>query len=87
MQDEADATISVIVPTRNRARSLRLLLESFDKLVPPPVPFEIVIADNGSDDETPRLLAQWRAAGPHRNVVRVMEPGKSRAVNAAIAAS
>jgi glycosyltransferase involved in cell wall biosynthesis len=87
MSDDADAIISVIVPTRNRARSLRLLLESFDHLVPPPVPFEIVIADNGSDDETPRLLAQWRAAGPRRQVVRVGEPGKSRAVNAAIAAS
>jgi glycosyltransferase involved in cell wall biosynthesis len=84
---EADAIISVIVPTRNRARSLRLLLESFEHLVPPPVPYEIVIADNGSDDETPRLLAQWRAGGTNRQVVRVMEPGKSRAVNAAIAAS
>lgn len=84
---EGDAIVSVIVPTRNRARSLRLLLESFDALVAPPVPYEIVIADNGSDDETPRLLAQWRSAGPNRQVVRVMEPGKSRAVNAAIAAS
>jgi glycosyltransferase involved in cell wall biosynthesis len=87
MQQDADATISVIVPTRNRARSLRLLLESFERLVAPPVPYEVVIADNGSDDETPRLLAQWRAAAPHRQVVRVTEPGKSRAVNAAIAAS
>jgi glycosyltransferase involved in cell wall biosynthesis len=86
MQD-AEPIVSVIVPTRNRARSLRLLLESFEHLVPPPVPYEIVIADNGSDDETPRLLAQWRTAGPARQVVRVMEPGKSRAVNAAIAAS
>jgi glycosyltransferase involved in cell wall biosynthesis len=87
MQDDAEPIVSVIVPTRNRARSLRLLLESFDHLAPPPVPYEIVIADNGSDDETPRLLAQWRAAAPRRQVVRVVEPGKSRAVNAAIAAS
>jgi glycosyltransferase involved in cell wall biosynthesis len=86
MQD-GDAIVSVIVPTRNRARSLRELLVSFDQLVPPPVPYEIVIADNGSTDETPRILAQWRTAGPRRLVVRVPEPGKSRAVNAAIAAS
>jgi len=79
--------VSVIVATRNRARSLRALLDSFDHLTAPPVPYEIVIADNGSDDDTPRILAQWRAAGPRRQVVRVMEPGKSRAVNAAIAAS
>lgn len=86
-QQEGDPVVSVIVPTRNRARSLRALLDSFEHLVPPPVPYEIVIADNGSDDETPRILAQWRAAAPRRLVVRVPEPGKSRAVNAAIAAS
>jgi glucosyl-dolichyl phosphate glucuronosyltransferase len=86
-QQEGDAVVSVIVPTRNRARSLRLLLDSLDRLEPPPVPYEIVIADNGSDDETPRMLADWRSAGARRQVVRVLEPGKSRAVNAAIAAS
>jgi glycosyltransferase involved in cell wall biosynthesis len=86
MQD-ADPILSVIVPTRNRARSLTALLDSFDELEPPPVPYEIVVADNGSTDETPRILARWRAAGPRRHVVRVVEPGKSRAVNAAIAVS
>ncbi len=84
---EAEPTISVIVPTRNRAQSLRALLESFSHLVTPPVPYEIVVADNGSTDDTPRLLADWRAAGPGREVVRVNEPGKSRAVNAAITRS
>ncbi len=85
--DEGDPILSVIVPTRDRARSLTNLLESFDRLTPPPVPYEIVVADNGSTDETPRILARWRAAGPRRHVVRVPEPGKSRACNAAIAAS
>lgn len=85
--DDGDPILSVIVPTRNRARSLTNLLESFDRLTPPPVPYEIVVADNGSTDETPRILARWRAAAPRRHVVRVPEPGKSRACNAAIAAS
>ena len=67
---EADAIISVIVPTRNRARSLRLLLGA-SSTGAAPVPYEIVIADNGSDDETPRLLAQWRRRG-NRQVVRVV---------------
>ena len=84
---ENQPTISVIVPTRNRAPSLQLLLESFERLTPPPVPYEIVIADNGSTDETPRLLAEWRVGAPNRAVVRVQQPGKSRAVNAAIARS
>ena len=86
MQGE-EPTISVIVPTRDRATSLRALLESFDHLKPPPVPYEIVVADNGSSDETPRLLAEWRAAGPAREGVRGSQPGKSRAVNAAITRS
>ena len=85
--DRTTPILSVIVPTRDRAASLSLLLESFDRLVPPPVPFEILVADNGSSDDTPRILQSWRSAGPNRHVVRVNEPGKSRAVNAAIAAS
>jgi len=85
--EAAEPTISVIVPTRNRARSLRALLESFDHLKAPPVPYEIVVADNGSTDDTPRLLAEWRTSAPGRSVVRVPQPGKSRAVNAAIARS
>ncbi|MFM8409621.1 MAG: glycosyltransferase [Alphaproteobacteria bacterium] len=85
--DTPAPTISVIVPTRDRARSLGLLLESFDRLDPPPVPYEIIVADNGSSDDTPRILADWRGAAPNRDFVRVAEPGKSRAVNAAIARS
>jgi glycosyltransferase involved in cell wall biosynthesis len=85
--DHPTPLISVIVPTRDRAVSLRLLLESLDALSPPSVPCEFVIADNGSTDETPRLLAEWKLRGPNRTVVRVHEPGKSRAVNAAITAS
>ncbi len=81
------ATVSVIVSTRNRAASLRPLLASFDRLAPPGVPYEIVIADNASEDETPRLLGEWHLGGPGRVILQVLERGKSRALNAAIAAS
>jgi glycosyltransferase involved in cell wall biosynthesis len=79
----------VIIPTRDREGSLARLLESLDRLEPPSVPYEIVIADNGSTDGTPRLLAEWRLRdrGGGRVLVRVNNPGKSRAVNAAITAS
>lgn len=84
---QSPPAISVIVPTRDRSASLRTLLESLDALAAPPVPWEIVFADNGSRDDTPRILAEWKLRDPRRSVVRVPEPGKSRAVNAAITAS
>ncbi|MDG2303106.1 MAG: glycosyltransferase [Candidatus Binatia bacterium] len=81
------AIISVIVATRDRAQSLERLLGSLEDLDAPPVPYEIIVADNGSTDGTPSLLAEWRRHEEARTVVRVAEPGKSRAANSAIAAS
>lgn len=80
-------TISIIIATRNRATSLERLLESLDEVERPPVPFEVIVADNGSTDDTPSVLSEWRDAGHGRTVVRVAERGKSRAANLAIAAS
>jgi GT2 family glycosyltransferase len=79
--------ISVLFATRDRAESLERLLESLDRLRPPPTTWEIVVADNGSSDETPSILARWGARSRGRTVVRVAERGKARAINAAIAAS
>jgi glycosyltransferase involved in cell wall biosynthesis len=76
--------ISLIVATRNRAQSLRTMLKSLDGLAEAPVEHEVVIADNGSTDETSALLAAWRTAGPNRRVLHLPQPGKSRALNAAI---
>lgn len=83
----ATPRISVIIPTRNRVASLSELLESLDKVEAPEVAWEVVVADNGSSDGTARLLADWHRSGGGRTVVRVDQPGKSRAVNAAIATS
>ncbi|MFP6665159.1 MAG: glycosyltransferase family 2 protein [Deltaproteobacteria bacterium] len=79
--------LSVIIPTRNRAAHLAKLLHSLDQVTEPAIAWEIVVADNGSSDGTSRLLADWRRSGGGRAVVRVDQPGKSRAVNAAIATS
>lgn len=79
------AEISIIVGTRNRAPCLRKLLASLERLQPPPVPYEVLIADNGSTDATPQVLAAW--SGPGRRVLRVDQPGRSRAFNAAIEAA
>ena len=73
--------VSICIPTYNRAPYLRLLLRDFFS-DPPQTPFELVICDNGSTDDTPALLAEWAArtpkvrvfrqstnVGPHANVV------------------
>ncbi len=77
-------TFSLVVTTRNRARSLAALLKRLDALTAPPVGYEIIVADNGSTDETPQLLAEWSAVSESRLVIRVEKPGKSRAANAAV---
>ncbi|HUI06646.1 MAG TPA: glycosyltransferase [Verrucomicrobiae bacterium] len=88
MSDNVNSpAISVIVATRNRVASLRRLLASLDRLQPPPVPYETVIVDNGSTDDTPRVLGGWAARGGARQTLRVEQPGKSRALNAAIKVS
>jgi glycosyltransferase involved in cell wall biosynthesis len=75
--------ISVIIATRNRAASLRSLLP---KLLAqsPGVPWELIIADNGSNDGTAAVVGEMAD-----RVVTVFEPrpGKSRALNRAIAAA
>jgi glycosyltransferase involved in cell wall biosynthesis len=53
----APPAVSVVVPTRNRARYLRtslasLLRQTVDE------PFEVIVADDASTDETPRLAAE-----------------------------
>ena len=55
---------SLIIPTCNRSGSLQRLLHSVDVLViPPGSNAEVIAVDNGSVDDTPRLLAQRTQAG------------------------
>lgn len=74
--------VSLVVATRNRATELVLLLEALVTQIDPPS-FEVIVADNGSTDETPGVLKRdfyGLAIVP----VTVEQPGKSRALNAAI---
>ena len=75
--------ISVVVATLNRARLLERLLEGLAKQTDPP-PFEVVVADNGSIDDTPAVIDDFRSELTLHSV-RVPEPGKGRALNAALA--
>jgi glycosyltransferase involved in cell wall biosynthesis len=74
---------SVVVATRNRSSNLRRLLEGLVQQAAPPA-FEVVVADNGSLDDTPAVIDSFRSELALRSV-RVPEPGKGRALNAALA--
>ena len=79
---------SVIVASRDRASLLARTLDSLLAQTPPAGGYEIVVADNGSVDDT-KLVVEQAAA---RSVVAVRymlvdRPGKSFAVNQALAAA
>lgn len=79
--------VSVIVCTRNRCASLGMLLESLTRLtVPPSLPWELIVVDNGSSDGTAELLDTFSERLPLESV---FEPRKgiSRARNAGLRAA
>lgn len=68
--------LSVVVPTRNRHRSLWRLLVALEHQITDGVAFEVVVVDNGSVDRTAELLERYR--GPLRLSAR-SEPTRGRA--------
>ncbi|MEP6767386.1 MAG: glycosyltransferase family A protein [Acidobacteriota bacterium] len=56
---------SVVVPTFERLETLVRVLDALGEQVSPP-PFEVVVVDDGSRDETPRRLAAHRTQYPFR---------------------
>jgi len=76
----------VIVATRNRAARLAQMLDSLKVSVDAASgPVEVWLVDNGSTDATPQVLESWCASVPQAQYLCVPEPGKSRALNVAIA--
>jgi glycosyltransferase involved in cell wall biosynthesis len=77
--------LSVILPTYNRAASLRRAVDALLRQDAPARSYEIVVVDNNSTDGTAALLSSMR----DRRVTSVVEPrqGLSFARNAGIAAA
>jgi GT2 family glycosyltransferase len=79
--------LSVIIPTRNRVESLKLLLESLAEPARIGIPeTEIIVVDNGSTDETHRWLDTQREQNQSGRLLILDEPrpGKSNALNRAL---
>jgi GT2 family glycosyltransferase len=68
-----EVAISIVVPTRNRAARLRALLDSVAQQDAPP--FEVIVVDNASDDDTLAVVADAdSAADAHVRAIRLPKP-------------
>jgi glucosyl-dolichyl phosphate glucuronosyltransferase len=80
--------VSVIIPTRNRVRSLGALLESLDVAeCPNGATVHLYVVDNGSTDGTGEMLRAKRACAGRYSLTVLQEPtpGKAMALNRALA--
>ncbi|MEW6045685.1 MAG: glycosyltransferase [Bacillota bacterium] len=85
---ESPLQASVIIATYNRGRVLPHVLGVLDRQTVPPDRYEIVIADDGSTDDTPQVVAREAARiRPHVTYLRLEHCGAAAARNAAIRAS
>ena len=78
--------ITVAICTRDRAASLARTLDSLAAMAPPGGPFEVLVIDNASTDDTPAVAARFAARLPLR-LEREARPGLSHARNRAVAAA
>ena len=79
--------LSAIIPTKDRARALATTLEALAAQTEVEGGAEIVVADNGSGDETSQVLAAAAKRDPRLISVRQPKPGPAAARNAAVAAA
>ncbi|GAA2909371.1 hypothetical protein Acy02nite_88890 [Actinoplanes cyaneus] len=78
--------VSVIMPTRDKARFLERTLESLIRQETASS-YEIVVIDNGSRDETADVLERYRRLDPRVSSRFLAEPGRAAARNLGIAAA
>jgi glycosyltransferase involved in cell wall biosynthesis len=74
---------SVIIPTRNKSRYLALTIASLARQTESRSSFEVLVVDDGSDDDTREIVAKHRA-DLALNYIRRGHQGRAAARNAAI---
>ena len=78
--------VSVVIATRNRSALLVQTLDALARQTWPRERLEILIADNGSTDDTRAVVERvaGAAGAPAIHYLMVATPGKSHAINAAL---
>jgi GT2 family glycosyltransferase len=81
-------SVSVIICTRNRAKSLGDTLRSFGQLeVPTDISVELLVVDNGSTDETARVVTESNLSNLHVRYIWEPRRGQCFARNRGLAES
>lgn len=75
--------LSVLIATRNRAESLRGVLDHLRRQSIPATDWEVVVVDNGSNDHTAMVLEEAAKGLPLLTLFE-NQPGKNRALNKAL---
>jgi len=82
--DDGAPRVTLVVCTRDRAAYLPTCLDAL-RTLRPTIAWELVLVDNGSVDETPRLLAAFGESAPFRvSLVRESRAGLANAHNAGV---
>jgi glycosyltransferase involved in cell wall biosynthesis len=86
---ESSPYLSLVVPCYNEQENIPALLEAIEKAFAPlGKPFEAVLVDDGSKDQTPQMLAEAKKTRPWLRVLRLTPNcGQSAAFEAGFAAA
>ncbi|HFB52652.1 MAG TPA: glycosyltransferase, partial [Anaerolineae bacterium] len=80
--DERTARVSIIIPVFNKVALTEKCLSALYANTEPTVPFEVIIVDNGSTDDTPQFLQTAQTQYPNLRVISNAENvGFARACN------
>jgi glycosyltransferase involved in cell wall biosynthesis len=83
----SSAAISVLIPSYNRRRLLERVLRAYESQDLEGVPFEVVVVDDGSKDDTLAFLASWNPRRYRLRFATQPNGGPARARNHAIRVS
>ena len=85
---ERELHFSVVVPTHNRLSTLLQVLEALENQADAPPPYEVIVIDDGSNDETARVIPARRSPLAARFQFRSQPnsgPGRARNLGVSLA--